>query len=187
MNGLPPLEPAPLPAPPPSPPRAVSWLAAPLWRRALAAALDAVIPLALWALATWTLVVTDGELELPPWNLFDQVVDYLHDRPGRSALSIAVLVALQVMWPVLFAGRTPGRRALDLAPIDASGRPPSLGRIFGWAAWRVPSLAFAGLGAWWAWVDIERRTLHDRLAGVWLVRATPRTSPVSDAAGAPNR
>jgi len=176
MPGLPPLEPAPAPvAPAPRPPPVLDheWSAAPLWRRALAAGLDALVPCAVWALATWALVASDPELALPPWNLFDQIVDYLHDRSARSALSIAVLVLAQVAWPIVFAGRTPGKRALGLALIGVDGRAPTVGRVAAWALWRVPSIALGGLGAWWALVDVERRTLHDRLAGLWLVRVAP--------------
>lgn len=147
------------------------YLAAPVWRRFFAALIDLVVPLTAWALATWALIATDPEpLELPPWNLFDQVVDYLHDRPGRAFLSLTIFVALQVAWPLVFGARTPGKRALDVLMLGGDGRPPSRLRVLGWALWRVPSLALAGLGAWWALLDPERRTLHDRLARVWLVR-----------------
>jgi len=146
-------------------------LAAGVWRRVFAALIDLVVPLTGWALGTWALIVADpAPLELPPWNLFDQIVDYLHDRPGRALLSSTLLLALQVAWPLVFAGRTPGKRALDVVLLGADGRPPSRARCLAWALWRIPSLALAGLGAWWALIDPERRTLHDRLARVWLVR-----------------
>lgn len=190
MAAFPPLDPPSTPAAPPSapprhrertpPPRpapalATTWQPAPLWRRSLAALLDLVPPLALWALVTWVLVATNAELDLPPWNLFDQVVEYLHERPGRAALSALALVLFEVLWPVLFAARTPGRRALGVALLGADGRPLDRMATLAWSLWRIPSLALAGVGAWWAIVNPERRTLHDRLARAWLVRVTATT------------
>jgi uncharacterized RDD family membrane protein YckC len=37
------------------------------------------------------------------------------------------------------------------------------------------SLALAGLGFWWAWVDRERLTWHDRASGTRMVRLPKRT------------
>lgn len=150
-------------------------LCAPLWRRALAASLDLLVPMSVWVLATWAIVSSDPEPPaIPPWNLFDLAVDYLHDRPWRVVASIALLLSLQVAWPVAFAGATPGKRALDVALLDAHGQAPSRARCLAWSLWRVPSLMLAGVGAWWALVDPERRTLHDRLARLWLVRASTK-------------
>lgn len=197
-HAWPPLDEVPAPRPAPRPPSAPvptrevreerapateAYLAAPVWRRTFAALIDLVVPLTAWALATWALIATDPEpLELPPWNLFDQIVDYLHDRPGRALMSLTLFVALQVAWPVLFAGRTPGKRALDVALLAGDGDRPTRLRCLGWAVWRIPSLALAGLGAWWALLDPERRTLHDRLARMWLVRASDDEDNGVDAA-----
>ena len=148
----------------------MSWMAAPLWRRWLAALMDLVVPMTFWAIGTWAIVASDPEpVALPPWNLIDQVVDYLHDRPGRSAMAGLLWVATQVAWPLLFNGRTPGKRVMSLALVTGAGEGPRRGETLAWALWRVPSLLLAGLGAWWALVDVERRTLHDRLARLWLV------------------
>ena len=82
---------------------AVELTVATLGRRAAAALLDLFVPLTCWALATWIIVASDPRpLAMPPWNLFDTVIDYLHDRPGRAAASVFVLVVAQVGWPLLF-------------------------------------------------------------------------------------
>jgi uncharacterized RDD family membrane protein YckC len=147
-----------------------AFVSAPVWRRALATLIDLLVPLTAWVLATWLVIASDpAPLTIAPWNLFDQIVDYLHDRPGRAAFSLTLLVLAQVGWPLAFRDATPGKRALEVALVDARGVPPSRGRRLVWALVRVPSLALAGLGAWWALVDPERRTLHDRVAGMWLV------------------
>lgn len=152
----------------------VARVAAPLWRRTLAALIDLVVPLTLWMLGTWTVIASDPTpLEMAPWNLFDQVVDYLHDRPWRAAVSLVLLIGVQVGWPVAFSAGTPGKRVMQVALVDRRGAPPSPGRILAWALARVASVALAGIGLWWALIDPERRTLHDRAAGMWLVQAAP--------------
>jgi uncharacterized RDD family membrane protein YckC len=143
---------------------------APLSLRALAAVIDLLPSLSITALVTWLLVTTDPEPPpVAPWNLIDQVVDYLNDRPGRSLLAFMSFVTLQLLWPLLFMGRTPGRRLLRL---ELTAREPSVTflRLLSWSALRIALLLPAGLGALWAIVDPERRTLYDRAAGLWLAR-----------------
>jgi len=153
----------------------VSIWVSPLWRRACATLIDLIVPLALWALATWLIVGSDPEPPpVAPWNLIDQVVDYLHDRPGRAWASGLVFVTLQLLWPLAFAGRTPGRRALGLNLVGPDGASPSLGRLLGWSLVRLPLVLMAGIGAWWAILDPERRTLYDRAAGLWLTHGNRR-------------
>ena len=162
----------------------LGFQAAPLWRRLFATLLDALVPLTLWALGTWALVSSDPEsLAIPPWNLFDLFVDYLYERPLRAALSLIVLVALQIAWPVVFRAATPGKRALGVALVDGFGAPPPRLGCLAWALWRVPSIALGGLGVWWAVIDPERRTLHDRLARLWLVRAAIAAPPTDGVRG----
>ena len=165
----------------------VVYAAAPGWRRTLATLLDGFAPLTAWALGTWALIASAPEpLVMPPWNLFDQIVDYLHQRPGRAAWSVVLFVALQLGWQVAFAGLTPGKRALGIALLTGDARPPTRLQTLWWAALRVPSLALAGLGVWWSLLDPERRTLHDRLARLWVVRASrssernPARQPLHD-------
>lgn len=156
---------------------AVHHAAAPLWRRALATLIDLAVPLTVWALGTWALVATDPTpLEMAPWNLFDQVVDYLHDRPGRAVVAVMLMVGMQVAWPLAFPGGTPGKRVMQVTLVDRHGAPTSRRRILAWALVRVPSVALAGIGLWWALVDPERRTLHDRAAGLWCVRAAAESA-----------
>jgi len=153
---------------------------APLWRRTLAALIDLAPVLALTALVAWALVASDpSPPEIPPWNPLDRVVDYIQLRPGRSALVVLTFVALHIGWAFVWAALSPhgaslGQRALGVSPIDVRGLRPSNGRLLGWLALRVPSTLLAGLGLWWALVDVERRTLHDRAASVWVTRPTPR-------------
>lgn len=142
---------------------------APTLRRTAAALIDLVVPLSLWVLGTWLLVTTDPDPPpVAPWNVIDQVVDYLHDRPGRVLASVGLFVALQILWPLIFGGRTPGRSVMQLG-FSAGDRPVSLARLFGWGCARVVLVLPAGFGALWAIIDPDRRTLYDRLAGLWVV------------------
>ncbi|MCC6623817.1 MAG: RDD family protein [Deltaproteobacteria bacterium] len=149
---------------------------APIWRRTLAGLIDLAAVLGLWALATWAIVASDPEPPtIPPWNPLDRVVDYIQARPGRFASSMITLALLHVAWAFVWTrlsrrGQSLGQRALGLATIDARGVRPTSGRLLGWLAARLPSTFLAGLGLWWSLVDHERRTLHDRVARVWVIR-----------------
>lgn len=151
--------------------------AASLGRRSLATLLDLFVPLTSWALLTWVVVASDPDPPaIPRWNLFDQVVDYLHDRPGRALVAASLLVLLQIAWPLVFRRGTPGKRALGIALVDAGGAAPSAPRRLLWAVCRVPSWLLAGVGVWWAIIDPQRRTLHDRAAGLWAIEVQELTA-----------
>ncbi len=38
----------------------------------------------------------------------------------------------------------------------------------------IPSLLLGGLGFWWAWIDRDRLTWHDRASGTRMVRVEKR-------------
>lgn len=153
---------------------------APLWRRLLAALVDRVPVLGLWLAATWAIVTLDpAPPDIPPWNFIDRVVDYIQARPGRSFLVFVVLMAIEIGWPLVFTwrfGASPGKRLLGLTVVARDGARPRFGRLVAWLAARLPSAYLAGLGLWWAIVDPERRTLHDRAAGVWVSVCAPRNA-----------
>lgn len=156
---------------------------APLHLRGLAALVDLIPPLAVTVLVTWLLVANDPTpLQPREWNVIDQVVDYLNERPGRSLLAFTSFITLQILWPLAFRGKTPGRRLFHL---ELTSREPSVTflRLSSWSALRIALLLPAGLGALWAIVDPERRTLYDRAAGLWLAKL-PRPGPDADPASA---
>jgi len=67
-------------------------------------------------------------------------------------------------------GRTLGMRPWRLRVVAADGGPatwPALARRY---AVGTVSLAAAGIGFWWAWVDRDRLTWHDRASGTRMVR-----------------
>ncbi len=145
-----------------------------LWRRALASLVDAIPVIAFTTAVAVGLILTDPEpLRIPPWNWFDQVVDYLHDRPLRSIIIAVAGVLALLLWPVCFSGDTPGRRLLSVRMIDAEGSRPQRIAVLRWSCWRLLGLAPGGAGFTFALIDRDRRTLYDRLGRLWLI-AVPR-------------
>jgi len=152
---------------------APSFIAAPTWRRWLALLVDAIPLLTVWLLCAFAIGQASASgLPTTPWNPLDQLVDFVNARPVTVALIIAMLAVLVFAWPLVAHvawGRTPGKRVLGLRAVDARGEAPSRRRLAGWCALRVLGVALLFGGALWAVADPERRTLYDRLAGVWVV------------------
>ncbi|PKN55616.1 MAG: hypothetical protein CVU56_20470 [Deltaproteobacteria bacterium HGW-Deltaproteobacteria-14] len=152
-----------------------TFVAAPTWRRWLALLLDAAPLVTVWLLCAFAIAGAGADAPASsPWNPIDQLVDFINTRPVAVALILVMLAALGFAWPLvaqLAWGRTPGKRVLGLTVVDAHGEPPSRGRTATWCALRVAGVAALFFGVLWAIADPERRTLYDRLAGVWVVRA----------------
>lgn len=67
-------------------------------------------------------------------------------------------------------GQTLGLRAWRLRVVTADGQPPGWRAAWGRYAVGGVSLLAGGLGFWWAWLDHDRRTWHDRVSGTRVVR-----------------
>lgn len=67
-------------------------------------------------------------------------------------------------------GQTLGMRPWRLRLTDARGRAPSRRALCLRYAVGTLSLLAAGLGFWWAWLDRDRLTWHDRASGTRLRR-----------------
>jgi len=72
-------------------------------------------------------------------------------------------------------GQTLGMRPWRLKVVSADGvsAPDSRALVMRFVVGSV-SLLLAGLGFWWAWVDRERLTWHDRASGTRMVRLGKR-------------
>ncbi len=137
--------------------------------------LDMMMVAPIWLLATWSVVTAnpapDGSER---WSLLDQVVDYVNTQPGAVMTSAGVLIGLLLLVPLLsqlIMGETLGKRVLGLRVVDrATGeRPPWWLTLLHCVA-RVVLVALCFIGPLWAWADTERRTLHDRLARMIVIR-----------------
>ena len=67
-------------------------------------------------------------------------------------------------------GQTLGMRPWRLQLLPAHAGPPTWKALWLRYAVGTLSLLLGGLGFWWAWVDRERLTWHDRASGTRMVR-----------------
>jgi uncharacterized RDD family membrane protein YckC len=85
--------------------------------------------------------------------------------PQDIVLFLAYFIVPTGIW-----GRTLGKWVAGIVVIDEHGRPPGVAAaIPREVAWKALAIGSAGLGILWAVFDKERRGLHDRLAGTWVV------------------
>lgn len=141
---------------------------APSWRRALAGLVD-VVPIA----AAATLIVWLAMPALPesPWNPIDRFVDAFNASAAWLVVPLVVLGAVALAWNVTFQltrGVTPGKELLGLTIVDARGQRPTRRATVLHCLWRLPAVGLLYFGNLWALADPERRTLHDRLARVYV-------------------
>ena len=92
---------------------------------------------------------------------------------GAVAMRVLPFLIMSGLYVMLFSGltgRTPGQRLLRLRLVDREGGAPGLLR----AGIRTAALALGmvpgAVGPLWAFFDLERRTVHDLVAGTYLVR-----------------
>jgi uncharacterized RDD family membrane protein YckC len=71
-------------------------------------------------------------------------------------------------------GQTLGMRPWRLRVVAADGATPSWPALWRRYAVATLSLAAGGLGFWWAWLDRDRLTWHDRAAGTRMVHERRR-------------
>ena len=67
-------------------------------------------------------------------------------------------------------GQTLGMRPWRLKLVSADGTAPDWRALSVRYAMATLSLLLGGLGFWWAWIDRERLTWHDRASGTRMVR-----------------
>ncbi len=155
------------------------------WYRTLAALLDALPVFTIWGLVVLGTGMLDHDLPASRWNAFDQLVDLINLQPlyfvPPILLWFGLLFASYLAQEIVF-GVTVGKRVLNLTLVDVHGHRPEGVAILVRNLLRMVSLLLLGLGYWWAAFDTERRTLHDWIAGTWVVHRTekvpvPRVTP----------
>lgn len=128
--------------------------------RALAMVIDGV----LWAVGSAVLM----------WVVYGDPVSRWDDlRPGTLAINwLLPLVMCVLFWA--WQGATPGKLIAGVKVVDAqSGRRPTpLQALIRWVGYLLSALPlFAGF--WWAKLDAEGRTWHDRLSRTAVERSRP--------------
>lgn len=107
---------------------------------------------------------------------------YLAGHPARE--NIAPFSALQiVLWLLCWlltgayavlswrrGGQTLGMRPWRLRVVTTDGSPPTWQGLLIRYAVGSASLLLAGAGFWWAWIDRDRLTWHDRASGTRMRR-----------------
>lgn len=152
-------------------------------RRALAAALDAVPALTLW----WgtTVNLASGRYETIPvsrWNLLDRLVDVINSSPGLIGWPIIWCCLASVIWhtvTVAMFGTSPGKKIVGLTVVAPHGGPPGPLRALLHALLRPATSACLAIGPLWAFADPQRRTLYDRICGIYVAMGEPAVSPVN--------
>lgn len=71
-------------------------------------------------------------------------------------------------------GQTLGMRPWRLRLVTDDGTPPAWPALWKRYAVGTASLLLGGLGFWWAWLDRDRLTWHDRASGTRLQREVRR-------------
>lgn len=111
------------------------------------------------------------------WFVAAAVFTFAHGDAVRGGwlglLEFAVFWLLAGLYATLSwrrGGQTIGMRPWRLRVVAADGGLPALRQS--WIRYAVGSLSLlaAGLGFWWAWIDRDRLTWHDRASGTRLLR-----------------
>lgn len=85
-------------------------------------------------------------------------------------LYLVAVIALFYGWFWSHGGQTLGMRTWKLKLLAQPGRTLSLPRALLRLLLAVVTLAPAGFGLWWKFVDRDRQTLYDRLCGCRMIR-----------------
>jgi hypothetical protein len=121
------------------------------------------------------------------WNAWDHAVDLFWADPRIIWIPAAIASGASVVLPTIWAmlgWRSPGQALLRLDTVDGSGRRPSVIRTLAHRVLRVALNCLLAVGPLWALVDPRRRTLEDRIAGVFVI---VRARPAIPAMSAPHR
>ncbi|TWT20106.1 RDD family protein [Luteimonas marina] len=139
-------------------------------RRLLSLLYDLLPVVALWFLAAVPFVLLDvavsGDVRhnIGPFSLLQWLL--------WLACWIVTGLYATVSWRR--GGQTLGMRPWRLRVVADDGGAPTHGALWRRYAVGMVSLLVAGVGFWWAWIDRERLTWHDRASGTRIVRMSKR-------------
>ncbi|MBI3073776.1 MAG: RDD family protein [Deltaproteobacteria bacterium] len=163
----------------PAPDGAVHIKAAGFWHRLIAFLVDAaIVGLVAFALNRAS-VGPFSTTKLPDLNLtwFDQIAEVIlrHSKVILPAIIANLCLCFAyVYFHLVFLGRTPGKLLVGLRVIDTKGRKIGPIRAFIRTLAYIPSGLCFGMGFLWAAFDVERRAVHDLIAGTFVIRGQPR-------------
>ena len=153
--------------------------AAATWRRLLGAVIDMLLPIGLTVLVIWMMSSAGTGEGASQWNAFDNFIDRYNADPFTLWTPLVTLVFLSFTWNLSFQltwGRTPGKALLKVSLVNEIGGPPDKSTVVLHCVTRVLSGVLFFSGHLWMFADPERRTMHDRLAGVFAISPTgPRS------------
>lgn len=156
-------------------PEAIAAREAPVGRRLLAAAIDAVAPLAAAALVFgWTPSVLLASLML------------LHPAGLVPWAGFTLLWSFASVVGDLSGGRTPGRLLVGLRLVDGEGRPLRRSRALARFLLRTLAVAFPPLILFWL-AHARGRAIHDLLTGSWVIRVGGPAAAPPDPGRSPGR
>ncbi|NYZ62118.1 RDD family protein [Luteimonas deserti] len=148
-----------------SPPRAHAWIG----RRLLALLYDLWPVLALWLLLS--AVFTVGHTVVGRHDVHANIAP-LSGLQWLLWLACWGITGLYAVVSWRHGGQTLGMRPWRLRVRTIDGRQASTSALWLRFAVGTVSLLSAGAGFWWAWIDRDRLTWHDRASGTRLVRVT---------------
>lgn len=133
------------------------------------------------ALIGWRLLALLYDLfpALGLWFLVGALSLALHRNQPVRGDTVAGWLELLALWTITGAyaviswhrgGQTLGMRPWRLRVTAANGHAASVAALIGRYAVGSVSLLLAGIGFWWAWIDRDGLTWHDRVSGTRMVR-----------------
>jgi uncharacterized RDD family membrane protein YckC len=139
------------------------------WRRFVAALIDCLVP---WSATLLLVGVVLPGGEPSQWNAFDRFIEHFNADSFTLWTPLITLTSLCHGWNLAFQctmGRTPGKKLLGITIVNEENKVPDRSLMVLHCVLRLFSAALFFAGYFWAFADPERRTLHDRLAGVYAV------------------
>ena len=103
--------------------------------------------------------------------------DAIQSNTLAGALELIALLAATGVYATTSwrrGGQTIGMKPWRLYVTDVDGARAPLARLWLRYAAGIVSLLCAGLGFWWAWLDRDGLTLHDRISGTRMIRDVQR-------------
>ncbi len=145
-----------------------------IWRRVGATLVDAVIVLVTAGPLAWLVAAASDEPALLGGKSALEVLLRAFEIEAGTWLARGVpLMVMAGLYLGLFwhlSGRTPGQKLLRLRVVDARGDRPGLVRTGVRVVATIAGAIPGALGWLWFAVDLERRAVHDWMAGTYVVR-----------------